>query len=111
MMHNPFEEIINRLTVIENLLTNQTFTQVKEVKVCDWMSIQELSDYLPGKPTLSQIYNWTHRRVIPAHKMGRRLSFLKSEIDLWLKNNYQMTQTEIDMTAEIFIKRNKVNRK
>src|SRR4051812_5631554 len=98
-MQNPFEEIINRLTTIENLLAVKINQQ--ESPASDrWMSIKELSTYLPGKPSLPQIYNWTHRRIVPVHKMGRRLSFLKSEIDAWLMNNYQMTQKDLSRTVD-----------
>lgn len=50
-----------------------------------WFSVQEVSDYLPEYPAVQTLYTWTSAKRIPYHKEGKRLRFLKSEIDTWLK--------------------------
>lgn len=50
-----------------------------------WFSVQEVSDYLPEHPAVQTLYTWTSAKRIPYHKEGKRLRFLKSEIDTWLK--------------------------
>ena len=50
-----------------------------------WFSVQEVSDYLPEHPAVQTLYTWTSAKRIPYHKDGKRLRFLKSEIDTWLK--------------------------
>lgn len=61
-----------------NLISNE------EVK---WFSLNELMEYLPAKPSAATIYGWVSKKTIPYHKCGRRLSFLKSEIDEWVFKN------------------------
>ncbi len=50
----------------------------------EWFDVASLSDYLPSHPTYQTIYCWTHAHVIPYRKNGKRLVFLKSEIDEWM---------------------------
>ena len=50
-----------------------------------WLSAQDLCDYLPEHPALQTLYSWTCAKRIPYHRDGKRLRFLKSEIDTWLK--------------------------
>lgn len=49
-----------------------------------WMSVEDLIIYLPGKPARQTIYTWVWKKVIPYHKAGAKLQFLKSEIDAWI---------------------------
>ena len=60
-----------------------------------WLSLPELIDYLPSKPAPSTIYGWVSKKTIPYHKCGKRLSFLKSEIDEWVfKNGLKIDEEE-----------------
>jgi len=52
-----------------------------------WFTIEDLCEYLPDKPKKTTIYQWIHYGKIPYHKKGKRIRFLKSEIDEWLKGN------------------------
>ena len=49
-----------------------------------WMSVEDLITYLPGKPARQTIYSWVWKKCIPYHKAGAKLQFLKSEIDAWI---------------------------
>lgn len=49
-----------------------------------WMSVEDLIIYLPGKPARQTIYSWVWKKAIPYHKAGAKLQFLKSEIDAWI---------------------------
>lgn len=52
--------------------------------VKQWMSVDDLINYLPGHPARQTIYSWVWRKAIPYHKAGAKLQFLKSEIDAWI---------------------------
>ena len=48
-----------------------------------WLTVEEICEYLSvGKDT---IYKWIDQRKMPAHKVGRRWMFQKSEVDHWIK--------------------------
>ena len=60
-----------------------------------WMSVPELCEYLPEKPKKQTVYSWCSNSLIPVNKKSKRLYFLKSEIDLWLKSGRRKTFAEI----------------
>jgi excisionase family DNA binding protein len=61
-----------------------------------WFNIEELCLYLPDKPSKATVYGWVNRGLIPVHKGGKRLRFLKSEIDSWLLRGRKPTVFEIE---------------
>lgn len=64
-----------------------------------WMTIEDLTMYLPDKPSTQTVYSWVGQKVIPYNKVGKRLYFLKSDIDHWLKNGRRKTAAEIAVEA------------
>lgn len=52
-----------------------------------WMNLSELCEYLPDKPSKPTVYGWVCNWQIPFHKTSKRLSFLKSEIDVWIMDS------------------------
>lgn len=60
-----------------------------------FMDLDELHHYLPGHPPFPTIYGWCSKKLIPYHKLGRRLVFRKSEIDGWLEMKHVATTEEI----------------
>ena len=62
-------------------------TQIQPDKGLEWLSVSELSEYLPTHPVEHTIYCWTSNKQIPFHKKGKRIMFLKSEIDEWMQDN------------------------
>lgn len=65
-----------------------------------WFNIGEPCEYLPDKPSRQTVYAWVCYRQIPYHKTGKKLSFLKSEIDAWLLDAGHATVKEIQETAQ-----------
>ena len=68
-----------------------------------WFDVPGLCEYLPGKPVKATIYGYTSQGIIPSHKKGRELFFLKSEIDAWLKEGRRKTSREIEAEAEVHL--------
>lgn len=60
-----------------------------------WMNLQELCEYLPEKPKVQTVYSWVSNSLIPVNKKGKRLYFLKSDIDTWLKSGRRKTFAEL----------------
>ncbi|MBD2752479.1 helix-turn-helix domain-containing protein [Spirosoma validum] len=76
-----------------------------------WMTIEELSDYLPGKPAVTTLYGKVQRRELPFKRLGRRLTFLQSEIDQYLKGQSCMSHIEINAVADQYVKTKKRGRR
>ena len=95
-------ELFGKLDAIERLLL-QNSTQVHQ-EPDRWFDLVELCDYLPDKPSKQTVYLWVHSRTIPFHKRGKKLFFLKSEIDNWLKQGRKLTRAEIAAKADTYVK-------
>jgi len=61
----------------------------------EWLTLEELRNYLPAQPAKITIYKWKRKGIIPHHKKQGKLYFLKSEIDKWLKSGRKLTINEI----------------
>ena len=83
---------------------------IPQVRSADqWMNLKELCEYLPSHPAEQTVYGWTSCHQIPFHKRGKRIMFLKSEIDAWLHDGKRKSQKELAEEAAQFIntKRNR----
>jgi len=78
--------VINKLEILEEKFST-LMTQIQPDKGLEWLSVSELSEYLPTHPVEHTIYCWTSNKQIPFHKKGKRIMFLKSEIDEWMQDN------------------------
>jgi excisionase family DNA binding protein len=105
-MNNPFELIDARLSNIENLLLDLKKLPTPGHPEPDpdrWFNLDELCLYLPDKPAKPTVYGWVHSGTIPNHKSGKKLRFLKSETDLWLKTGRRKTIAETAEEANQYI--------
>ena len=63
----------------------KSIAEANEQSADRWMIVDQLIDYLPGKPSKQTVYCWVNSGTIPHHKPSQgRLAFRKSEIDKWL---------------------------
>jgi excisionase family DNA binding protein len=70
-----------------------------------WFDLNELCLYIPDKPSKPTVYGWVNAGTIPVHKGGKKLRFLKSEIDSWLMQGRKKTLAEITSEAEANLKK------
>lgn len=70
-----------------------------------WFNLDELRAYLPDKPAKQTVYGWVWQHQIPYHKKGKKLQFLKSEIDEWLKTDKHKTAAELHAEAIAYVNR------
>lgn len=47
----------------------------------EWLSVKDLTAYMPMHPAAPTIYSWVRENQIPCYKKGKGLFFKKSEID------------------------------
>ena len=91
---------LNELTSKVDNLNNQT----AQPQTDQWMNLKELCEYLPNHPAEQTVYGWTSCHLIPFHKRGKRIMFLKSEIDTWLHDGKIKSQKELEAEAALFLK-------
>ena len=78
------------------LKENGTYLPQIETSNDVWFDLAGLCGYLPDRPAKQTVYLWVHKRQIPHYKSGKKLRFLKKDVDAWLKNGRRKTQTEIN---------------
>jgi len=93
-----------KLEDIERLIQNKDDSREPSD---EWFDLNELCGYLPDKPAKPTAYNWVHNSDIPHHKRGKKLYFLKSEIDAWLKTGRKKTVSEIEAEADAYLSNSK----
>ena len=94
-------QLFDKLDNIERLLLNNSNQPQPDPE--RWLNLSELCEYLPDKPVKPTVYGWVHQRVIPNHRRGKKLYFLKSEIDTWLKAGRKKTIAETASEADQYI--------
>ena len=98
LLGNVLEPIVER--AVKKALDGQKSTPTDPER---WYNLNELCEYLPDRPAAATVYGWVHNAIIPHHKSGKKLRFLKSEIDLWLKQGKKKTVSEIEAEAKNYI--------
>lgn len=89
--------LIIEVKEMKHLLQNST--QVKVDPVDLWFNLEELCAYLPDHPAKQTVYGWIGQHAIPYHKKGKKLQFLKSEIDSWLLADSRQTLAQVRAQA------------
>lgn len=96
--------LIRKVEKIETLLNAE---QTAKPEGDQWFNLDDLCKYHPDHPAKPTVYAWIGQRSIPYHKKGKKLMFLKSEIDAWLKEGRRKTAGEIQAEAEQFVTSNR----
>lgn len=99
-------QLFQKLEVIERLLNSQNSQPAAQQE--QWFDITQLCEYLPDKPVKPTVYGWVHKKVIPNHRRGKKLYFLKSEIDEWLRAGRNKTISETAQEATKYINKSKI---
>jgi predicted DNA-binding transcriptional regulator AlpA len=96
-------------TLLENSIKKVLSTQQTEQpnETYRWFDLNELCIYHPDKPSKPTVYGWVNASTIPVHKGSKKLRFLKSEIDNWLRQGRKKTLAETASEAEQYLKTKK----
>lgn len=107
-MPKAMEYLIGKVDALEKVLLKRN--EVPAIPAITWFNIDELKEYLPDNPAKATIYGWASRKEIPYHKGGKKLRFLKSEIDEWLSSGKRKSQNELKSEAETYCTSKKVSK-
>lgn len=112
-MNNPFDVIDARLSTIENLILDLKHqpNKIQPTGLADqWFDLNDLVDYDPEKRTKPTWYSLVSNGKVPYYKRGKKLVFLKSEIDEFLKSGRRKSAHESSNAPEEFMKQPKIRR-
>ncbi len=95
-------ELYYEVASIKQILIENRSNQCKDSDY--WYDLAELCEYLPDKPSKATVYSWIHNGTIPFHKGAKKLRFLKSEIDKWLKDGKKVIPPNPVVSPENYLK-------
>lgn len=98
--------LAEELSQIKQLLIQYQSSQSEQTTE-EWLDLDDLIRYDPQKRTKATWYSKISRGEVPYHKQAKKVYFLKSEIDQWLKSGKQMSHSEIEEEADKYIKTNR----
>ena len=98
-----FAHLTNEVSEIKRLLLENSNEQPTEAD--RWFDLNELCIYHPDKPSKPTVYGWVNTGNVPVHKGGKKLRFLKSEIDTWLRQGKKKTFAETASEADNYLKK------
>ena len=96
-----FSELSYEVSEIKRLLLEKSKEQQSEIE--QWFDLIELCHYHPDKPTKATVYSWVSARQIPVHKGGKKLRFLKSEIDTRQKQGKKLSNQDTVLAAHEYL--------
>ena len=97
-----FMHLLDEVKELKTLLIQKN--QQPQPTADQWFDLNELCNYHPDKPKPATVYGWVFASKIPVNKGGKKLRFLKSEIDEWLKQGRKITIAETSLKAEQYLK-------
>lgn len=97
-----FMHLLDEVKELKTLLIQKN--QEPQRNTEQWFDLTELCNYHPDKPKPATVYGWVFAGKIPVIKGGKKLRFLKSEIDDWLKQGRRATLSETSLKAEQYLK-------
>ncbi len=100
-----FTHLTNEVSEIKRLLLEKSNEQPTETD--RWFDLNELCIYHPDKPSKPTVYGWVNAGTIPVHKGGKKLRFLKSEIDSFLRQGRKKTLAETASEADTYLQTKK----
>lgn len=102
-MTNPFDNIDQRLSNIENLLLDIKHKPIEtpQPESEQLLTIQQAAEFL--KLSVQTIYGYVHRAEIPVSKGKKRLYFSKKELTDWIQAGRKSTVTEIATDAHNYV--------
>lgn len=98
-------QLVEEVSELKQLLLEKANQQQPEPD--RWLTLTELCQYHPDKPSRATVYGWVNASLIPVHKTkgGKKLRFLKSEIDALLMADRKKTVSETEADAIAFLNR------
>lgn len=109
-MENPFETLMEKLNDLDQQLKTiqkAIFTDSPNTfneSSASIMNITQVANYLDVSK--SWIYKMTSSSEIPHAKRGKKLYFIKADIDNWIEKHKVTTNDEIEKLAQDYILKN-----
>lgn len=93
--------LTNEVSELKSLLLKKAEAPTEQPE--QWLDLNDLIQYDPEKRTKPTWYSKISRNEVPHYKRGKKVYFLKSEIDEWLKQGKCKSNAEIEKEADAYL--------
>ncbi len=107
-MPQAIEYLVGTVNQLQNLLLQHLDKEKLQRLEDRWLNTADLIEYHPDHPARSTIYAWVAANIIPYHKTGKKLQFLQSEIDEWIKSTRNKTDEEMQDNAINYVNQRRI---
>ena len=107
-MPQAVSAILDRLDGITTLINDKFDGLNPKPAEKEWMSIDELCEYLPERPAKATVYGWVCAKTIPYSKFSKKLSFSKEAIDRWQQQRQRRSAEDIRDIADDYVNSKKM---
>jgi hypothetical protein len=88
---------------VNSCLTNNKQENKPTEQPETWFDLNQLIQYDPEKRKKPTWYSKISRNEVPYYRRSKKVYFLKSEIDAWLKQGKSKSNAEIELEAEAYL--------
>lgn len=99
------EEIVQLKSEVKNLtqqISNLELQRPSNICSTERMTIKQLSDYLPGNPSVSTIRLWIKEEGLPVDRIKHRLFFRKDKIEEWIETRERKKKLDYEKEMNKF---------
>jgi len=96
-------QLCEDMATVKRLLLEKSKEPFPEPDI--WFDLNQLVEYDPEKRTKATFYGYISRKSIPFHKKSKKLTFLKAEVDAWLKQGRIKTLDESSLEADAYLRK------
>ena len=107
-MPQAVSTILDRLDGITTLINDKFDGLNPKSAEKEWMSIDELCEYLPERPAKATVYGWVCAKTIPYSKFSKKLSFNRQKIDEWHRQRQFKSADDIQDIADAYVNSKKM---
>ena len=90
--------------LLHDTLFSSSNREDKVTEVQKWLTLEQLSDYIPGHPALSTLRRWIKQEGLPSQKIKGRLVFRKDLVDEWIQKRTVTSDMDIERMANESLK-------
>ncbi len=84
-METLYEAVSHLISITEKLRNDiESLKSCSQQNKTEWMTMEQLVEYIPTHPTGRSVYGWVRNGKIPYHKLLGSLVFKRHEIDEWM---------------------------
>ena len=69
----------------------------------EWFNLLELCGYLPDQPSPDTVYRWLREEKIPVCRGAKKLTFIKKDIDNWIRQGRPKPIPQIQIETDNFL--------